>query len=238
MRRLKNEAGRATWHKESRAVPTGLVWPWVPSTFYCIGVVEVVPWCMCMLGCWFWFQFVGQFWQYLSWLDFCDIYGFVWPWTLTSWPQAGRYHWYRICLQSIKGFWVCENGSVIFTILNRLDWLFLKHCNAGTSVMWCNHSKYTCTYNGFLVVQISNYNPVNIKVLDELFCYLSVKALLPPLGQIWDEIMVWRKNCLCATSVLCSIVMVHKDTNSSSMSVNCIGLWSCLVYSSLSSWSS
>ena len=45
--------------------------------------------------------------------------------------------------------------------------------------------------------------------------------------------LVWRKgninkNCLCVT-VLCTIIMVHKDTSSSYRSVDCIGLWSCLV---------
>ena len=45
-------------------------------------------------------------------------------------------------------------------------------------------------------------------------------------GEYW-------KNCLCIT-VLCTIIMVHKDTSSSYRLVECIGLWSCLV-SSLSS---
>ena len=56
---------------------------------------------------------------------------------------------------------------------------------------------------------------------------------LPPLGHIRDVMLVWRnvninKNCLCVT-VLCTIIMVHKDTSSSYRSVDCIGLWSCLV---------
>jgi len=34
---------------------------------------------------------------------------------------------------------------------------------------------------------------------------------------------VCRENCLCL-AVLCTIIMVHKDTNSSYRSVNCIGL--------------
>ena len=56
---------------------------------------------------------------------------------------------------------------------------------------------------------------------------------LPPVGHIWDVMLVWRKgnineNCLCIT-VLCTIIMVHKDTSSSYRLVACIGLWSCLV---------
>jgi len=38
----------------------------------------------------------------------------------------------------------------------------------------------------------------------------------------------YRENCL-SLAVLCTIIMVHKDTSSSYRSVNCIGLWSCLV---------
>jgi len=73
---------------------------------------------------------------------------------------------------------------------------------------------------------------------------LTAAALLPifhdlcPLtstwSHIWDVMLVWRKgniekNCLCIT-VLCTIIMVHKGMNSSYGSVDCIGLWSCLVY--------
>jgi len=38
----------------------------------------------------------------------------------------------------------------------------------------------------------------------------------------------YRENCLCVT-VLCTIIMVHKETSSSYRSVDCIGLSSCLV---------
>jgi len=62
---------------------------------------------------------------------------------------------------------------------------------------------------------------------------LSTITPLPPVGHIWDVMLVWRKgninkNCLCVT-VLCTIIMVHKDTSSSYRLVDCIGLWSCLV---------
>ena len=59
----------------------------------------------------------------------------------------------------------------------------------------------------------------------------------PPLPYLQlatsDVMLVWRKgnineNCLGAT-VLCTIMMVHKDTSSSYRSADCIGLWSCLV---------
>ena len=37
-----------------------------------------------------------------------------------------------------------------------------------------------------------------------------------------------EKNCLCVT-VLCTVIMVHKHISSSYSSVDCIGLWSCLL---------
>jgi len=51
---------------------------------------------------------------------------------------------------------------------------------------------------------------------------------LPPVGHISDVMLVWRqgninKNCHCVT-VLCTIIMVHKDTSSSYRSADCIGL--------------
>jgi len=83
------------------------------------------------------------------------------------------------------------------------------------------------------------------------FCFfvMTVSGLLipplPPLGHIWDVMLVWRKgninkNCLCVT-VLCTIIMVHKDTSSSYRSVDCIrasvlvGLALCPPSSSVSS---
>ena len=64
------------------------------------------------------------------------------------------------------------------------------------------------------------------------YIYVAAETPSPPLGHIWDVMLVWRKgninkNCFCVT-VLCTIVMVHKDTSSSYRSVDCIGLWSCL----------
>ena len=38
----------------------------------------------------------------------------------------------------------------------------------------------------------------------------------------------YSENWFCAT-VLCTIIMVHKGTRSSYRSIDCIGLWSCLV---------
>jgi len=54
--------------------------------------------------------------------------------------------------------------------------------------------------------------------------YVNVPPL-PALGHSSDVMLVWRQgntenNCLC-TAVLCTIVMVHKGTSSSYMSVDC-----------------
>ena len=65
-------------------------------------------------------------------------------------------------------------------------------------------------------------------------------APLPPLGHIWDVMLVWRNGNTEKMSVLCTMIMVHKGM-SSYRSVDCIRLWSCLVYlyvfrAPLSSW--
>jgi len=65
---------------------------------------------------------------------------------------------------------------------------------------------------------------------------LAPVPTLPPLTSTWPHLRcdvgleegVYRENCLCL-AVLCTIIMVHKDTSSSYRSVDCIGLWSCLV---------
>jgi len=45
----------------------------------------------------------------------------------------------------------------------------------------------------------------------------------------------YSENCLCVT-VLCTIILVHKGTSSSYRLVDCIGLCSCSVFSSLIFW--
>ena len=86
-----------------------------------------------------------------------------------------------------------------------------------------------------------------LKVVSKVTCFKNSSQIrfqikrskfpLPPLGHIWDVMLVWRnvcieKNCLCVT-VLCTIIMVHKDTSSSYRSVNSIRPWSCMVYLSI-----
>jgi len=58
----------------------------------------------------------------------------------------------------------------------------------------------------------------------------------PYLHMATSEMWYWSggrgiliKKTLCVT-VLCTIIMVHKDMSSSYRSVDCIRLWSCLVY--------
>jgi len=67
---------------------------------------------------------------------------------------------------------------------------------------------------------------------------------VPPLGHIRDLMLVWRKgninkNSLCVT-VVCTIIMVHKDVRSSYRSVDCralilLGLALCLPSAFVSS---
>jgi len=62
-------------------------------------------------------------------------------------------------------------------------------------------------------------DPVSTKMVDSLWAGKpSWYVTSHPGGR-----GIWKKNCLCAT-VLCTIIMVHKDTSSSYGSVDCIGL--------------
>ena len=68
-----------------------------------------------------------------------------------------------------------------------------------------------------------------------LLCNLLGSYLHLATSEIWC--WSWRrgilkKYCLYVT-VLCTIIMVHKSMSSSYRSVNCIGLWSCLVQFSI-----
>jgi len=58
-----------------------------------------------------------------------------------------------------------------------------------------------------------------------------LSLIFAPLTSSWPHLRCgvsleegeYRENCLCL-AVLCTIIMVHKDTSSSYRSVNCIGL--------------
>ena len=59
----------------------------------------------------------------------------------------------------------------------------------------------------------------------------NCSCILTPLTSTWPHLRCdvglekgeYRENCLCL-AVLCTIIMVHKDTSSSYRSINCIGL--------------
>ena len=67
---------------------------------------------------------------------------------------------------------------------------------------------------------------------DLLWTFCDGNAPSASLDHIWYVMLVWRKGnikeTVCATA-LCTIMMVHKGTSSSYRSVDCIGLWYCLV---------
>jgi len=52
---------------------------------------------------------------------------------------------------------------------------------------------------------------------------LNFSATLPPLGHIWDVMLVRRKKTVSYVTVLCIIIMVHKGTSSSYRSVDWSG---------------
>ena len=80
---------------------------------------------------------------------------------------------------------------------------------------------------------LASVNRKSAMLFTQLCVSMPWDPRLPPLGHVWDVMLVWRKgninkNCLCVT-VVCTIIMVHKDMSSSYRSVDCIRLWSCLV---------
>jgi len=91
-----------------------------------------------------------------------------------------------------------------------------------------------CNYF-WIIFMPSLYNNHYVCLLLILFILFTVLQLnlLTFTSHIWDVMLLWtkgnvEKNCLCVT-VLWTIIMVHKGTSSSYRSVDCIGLWSCLV---------
>jgi len=80
---------------------------------------------------------------------------------------------------------------------------------------------------------LASVNRKSAMLFTQLCVSMPWDPRLPPLGHVWDVMLVWRKgninkNCLCVT-VVCTIIIVHKDMSSSYRSVDCIRLWSCLV---------
>jgi len=56
--------------------------------------------------------------------------------------------------------------------------------------------------------------------------YAQVSAALPPLGHIWDAMLVWRNG---EFQSLCYSIVVHNGTSSYYTSVDWIRLWSCVI---------
>ena len=105
----------------------------------------------------------------------------------------------------------------------RTEWL----CVRSMGQHWSTSSTL-CTRQRYELPRIT-YRCVTLTPLD--FMYTSEIRV----AEDRCVMLVWRKgninkNCLCVTvGLLCTIIMVHKDMSSSYRSVDCIGLWSCLV---------
>jgi len=120
----------------------------------------------------------------------------------------------------------------------------LYDLGGGPSIRGIWHNYYAECYGFVFVVDASNearmdeclqviMTFLDNKLVQRKPLLLWVPCFIFSVGHIWDVMLVWRKgnineNCLCVT-VLCTIIMVHKDTSSSYRLVDCIGLWSCLV---------
>jgi len=126
-------------------------------------------------------------------------------WNTSFFPQLSRF-----TLERIRPLpeWNLQNNSscVIYrTMLFQMTWASLY---AVPDVMfWC--------------LSISSYihcvhNPPYLQLAtSEVWCWSGGRGIL--------------KKKTVSVTVLCTIIMLHKDTSSSYRLVDCIGLWSCLV---------
>ena len=142
---------------------------------------------------------------------------------------------------AIAALCIASHGNKVFRS-------YLK-CNKS----WQKLTSYLILLFNFIVKYIS-YSSIVLPLLvnkdetnDAVSCFISQSRncikntpqrlySITPLTSTWPHLRCdvgleegeYKENCLCL-AVLCTVIMVHKDTSSSYRSVNCIGLWSCLV---------
>ena len=119
--------------------------------------------------------------------------------------------------------WDVLVGLEWWTLLRAHTNVVCTHFNPGNTDIFVSGHKLNIFEPLFL--------PIAVLFVCPSFCH--TKPALPPIGYIWDVMLVSRKgniekSCLCVT-VLCTVIMVHKGTSSSYRLVDCIGLWYCLV---------
>ena len=167
---------------------------------------------------------------------------------------GGKRH--LVCKKSLENAgiwsfrWLLKNWSYVFVTVQCMDDVNKEQCLHHTEMYTVSHKKFATWYlcsactiqkctpwaikkfaTWYLFVTFIDVDKFSKKFL--VFLPVNLPPPSPPVGHIWDVMLVWRKgnineNCLGAT-VLCTIIMVHNDTSSSYRSVDCIGLWSCLV---------
>ena len=125
---------------------------------------------------------------------------------------------------------VALNSSLLYALLHSIiyDWKYVNslsdsviYCCSGcvalplclhlaTSEMWCWSGRREILKKNCLCATV----------------VCTIIMMHKGISSSYREIL--KKNCLCAT-VVCTIIMMHKGISSSYRSVDCIGLWSCLV---------
>jgi len=114
------------------------------------------------------------------------------------------------------------------------------HTSGTTQQQWMNDEFYTDYLLTYVCISPEG-DHINVIVFGSENLQVISLNWQSPLTSTWPHLRCdvgleegeYRENCLCVT-VLCTIIMLHKDMNSSYRSVDYIGLWSCLI-SSLSS---
>ena len=132
----------------------------------------------------------------------------------------GFYSFYLYCYILLHTS-VLSSASLIIIIIRRLIRrrnMSIKGAVRSDAVLYVGCPRLLVVSTACIHIAATS-DPVSTKMVDSLWAGKpSWYVTSHPGGR-----GIWKKNCLCAT-VLCTIIMVHKDTSSSYGSVDCIGL--------------
>ena len=127
--------------------------------------------------------------------------------------------WWRPPYWILKNVYICRLGENITTKFGGQMYYGHMEIIAGTPITLLTTTRWLLAYMYSIALATSTANPL-ASTCPHLRCDVGLEE-----GK-------YRENCLCV-AVLCIIVMVHKGMSSSYRLVDCIGLWSCLVYLSV-----
>ena len=150
-----------------------------------------------------------------TWLPACHMpSGFTTPWhvTMTTWWTLSMPA--VTCLGKLPGSWPTRPFTTQ-SMADMISMVSIVVCNAIKFIRNLRISRKLVYCYATQCLGIVCHRPLTSTWL-HLRCDVGLKE-----GEYW-------KICLCVT-VLCTVIMVHKDTSSSYRSVDCIWLWCCLV---------